>query len=94
MSRVGERRRVLVAAAVLEPMQDLFAKESMARWEILETDSFSLARFTLQYNPCDVLVVNDDLEAAVSNIIAIIRAEHQRVSRVDPQKIPILGSNI
>lgn len=55
------RRRVLVAAAALGPMQDLFCQEPLERWEILETDSFPLAHFTLQYTPCDLLLVNDDL---------------------------------
>lgn len=61
MVRAGERRRVLVATAVLHPMQELFAQESLHRWDLLEADSFSLARFTLQHNPCDVLVIDDDL---------------------------------
>ena len=61
MIRSSERRRVLVAAAVLQPIQQLFAHDILDRWELLEADTFSMARFTLQYNPCDVLVINDDL---------------------------------
>lgn len=38
----------------------------------------------------DYLVVNDDLDAAVNDILAIIRAEHQRLARIDKRDIPIL----
>jgi guanylate kinase len=53
------------------------------------------ARAELSYLPhYDYLVVNDDLETAVSDVLAIIRSEHRRLSRVDKQSIPILTENI
>ena len=59
----SERRRVLIAAATGadEPLRHLFCTEPLAGWDTLEADSFSRARFLLQHNPCDVVLVNDDL---------------------------------
>lgn len=39
----------------------------------------------------DYLVVNDDLDMAVKNVLSIIQAEHQRLSRVDKDAIPIFS---
>lgn len=39
----------------------------------------------------DYVVVNDNLDVAVEDIEAILRAEHRRVSRVDRKDIPIFG---
>lgn len=51
------------------------------------------ARKELSYlSHYDYLVVNDELEAAVKNIGAIIQAEHLRLSRVDKNEIPLLKS--
>jgi GGDEF domain-containing protein len=59
----SERRRVLIAAGpgANEPLRHLFCKDPLDSWDILEADSFSRARFLLQHNPCDVLLVNCDL---------------------------------
>ena len=48
------------------------------------------ARRELSYLPhYDYLVVNDDLEAAVADVAAIIAAEHRRLARIDIRRIPI-----
>lgn len=59
----NERRRVLVAAADNQASQfrELFRRVPLEPWDLLEADTFSRARFVLQHNPCDVLVVHDDL---------------------------------
>jgi diguanylate cyclase (GGDEF)-like protein len=63
MSLENERRRVLIAAGpgANEPLRHLFCKDPLDAWDILEADSFSRARFLLQHDPCDVLLVNCDL---------------------------------
>src|SRR5947208_2780674 len=59
----SERRRVLIAAGPGEDqvLRDLFARDPLDQWERLEADSFSRARFLLQHDRCDLLLVNDDL---------------------------------
>ncbi len=56
-------RRVLIAAGpgANQSLQQLFSAEPFKGWETLEADSFSRARFVLQHDPCDLLLVNDDL---------------------------------
>ena len=39
----------------------------------------------------DYLVVNGDLDVAVKNVLSIIQAEHQRLSRIDINAIPIFS---
>ena len=58
-----DRRRVLVASGPDKEKEfhNLFAREPLDEWELLTADSFSKARFNLQHNPCDVLVVSEDL---------------------------------
>jgi PleD family two-component response regulator len=58
-----ERRRVLIAAGpgVDYTLKQLFCKDALDGWETMEADSFSRARFLLQHDPCDLLLVNDDL---------------------------------
>jgi GGDEF domain-containing protein len=58
-----ERRRVLVAAAGAEraPLMDLFARGLVEGWEASEAESFEQARFLLQHDPCDVLLVDQSL---------------------------------
>src|SRR5439155_14718596 len=58
-----ERRRVLMAARQSEAaeLHDLFAQTALKTWDVLEADSFERARFLLQYNPCDVLLVDESL---------------------------------
>ena len=48
------------------------------------------ARQELSFLPnYDYLVVNDDLQAAVRDVSAIIAAEHHRLNRIDVDSIPI-----
>ena len=58
-----ERRRILLAAKrpQAEELRNLFCETPLQRWELLEADSFERARFLLQHNPCDVLLVDDGL---------------------------------
>ena len=58
-----ERRRVLVAAADADraALCDLFARRLVDGWEASEADSFEQARFLLQHDPCDVLLVDHSL---------------------------------
>ena len=59
----NERRRVLIAAGsqAIEAIRAVFAGDLHDQWEAVEADSFSRARFLLQHDPCDLLLVNDDL---------------------------------
>src|SRR3954463_11627793 len=59
----SERRRVLIAAGpdAGQDLRHLFTRDPLDGWETLEADSFSRARFLLQHDPCDLLLVNDDL---------------------------------
>lgn len=63
MSIENERRRVLIAAGsqASEAIRAIFTNELREQWEAVEADSFSRARFVLQHDPCDLLLVNDDL---------------------------------
>jgi GGDEF domain-containing protein len=58
-----ERRRVLVVGTdeARRPLMELFAYELFNEWEALEADSFQLARFVLQHECCDVLLVDEAL---------------------------------
>jgi guanylate kinase len=50
------------------------------------------ARKELSYlSHYDYLVINDDLESAVRDVSAILRAEHCRLSRIDKRTVPILA---
>ena len=59
----NERRRVLIAAGsqAIEAIRAVFTSDLHDQWEAVEADSFSRARFVLQHDPCDLLLVNDDL---------------------------------
>jgi GGDEF domain-containing protein len=59
----AERRRVLLAARPTEAveLQSLFAHAALESWEPLQTDTFENARFLLQHNPCDILLVDESL---------------------------------
>jgi diguanylate cyclase (GGDEF)-like protein len=59
----NERRRVLIAAGsqAIEAIRAVFTGDLHDQWEAVEADSFSRARFLLQHDPCDLLLVNDDL---------------------------------
>jgi GGDEF domain-containing protein len=55
-----ERRRALLAAADKEraEFRGLFQTEPLRDWELLEADSLEQARFMVQLDPCDVLLVD------------------------------------
>lgn len=58
-----DRRRVLIAVNKTHDgeMKSLFEREPLAGWQPLFADSFSRARFTMRHNPCDALIVHEDL---------------------------------
>src|SRR5690349_7678637 len=58
-----ERRRVLLAGenAVRDQLRPLIAGEEFAGWEVVEADGFERARFILQMEPCDVLLLDASL---------------------------------
>jgi diguanylate cyclase (GGDEF)-like protein len=64
MSSAHERRRVLVAATEPERhrFRALFRAEPLGGWEAEEADSFERARFLLQMDPCDVLLLDASLD--------------------------------
>lgn len=59
----AEPRRVLIAVNKTHDgeMKSLFEREPLAGWQPLFADSFSRARFTMRHNPCDALIVHEDL---------------------------------
>jgi hypothetical protein len=59
----AERRRVLIAVNKTHEgeMKSLFEREPLAAWQPLFADGFSRARFTLQHNPCEALIVHEEL---------------------------------
>jgi diguanylate cyclase (GGDEF)-like protein len=63
MSVELERRRVLIAAApgARAPLAEPFARGQVEGWEAVEADSFEQARFQLQHDGCDVLLVDHSL---------------------------------
>jgi diguanylate cyclase (GGDEF)-like protein len=63
MSEFIQRRRVLLAAAELarEEWRPLFGADLLSDWEVIEADSLERARFLLQLDPCDVLLLDRSL---------------------------------
>jgi diguanylate cyclase (GGDEF)-like protein len=63
---LADRRRVLVAVNKTHEgeMKLLFERDPLALWQPLFADSFSRTRFTLQHNPCEALIVHEELLAA------------------------------
>lgn len=59
----ADRRRVLLAASQgwEREFQELFARDPLDQWEVAVADSFSRARFLVQHNPCDLMVVHEDV---------------------------------
>src|SRR5690242_18510772 len=53
-------RRVLLVAADREraEFRDLFRTEPLREWEVIEADSLEQARFMVQLDPCDVLLMD------------------------------------
>lgn len=56
-------RRVLLAAEDSQriELQELFHTEALRHWQVIEADSLPRARFILQLDPCDVLLLDCDL---------------------------------
>jgi hypothetical protein len=56
-------RRVLLAAADADraEFRQLFQAESLRDWEVIEADSLERARFIVQLDPCDVLLLDCSL---------------------------------
>jgi diguanylate cyclase (GGDEF)-like protein len=80
MHHETERRRVLIAAGpgVDYTLKQLFCKEALDGWETMWADNFSRARFLLQHDPCDLLLVNDDLyEREGSQGLAWLARQHE-----------------
>jgi PleD family two-component response regulator len=59
----GERRRVLVATGTADASRllSVFTQEPLHGWEAVPADSFEEARFVLQHNACDLLLVDEAL---------------------------------
>jgi diguanylate cyclase (GGDEF)-like protein len=66
MSEHVQRWRVLLAAEEREraEFRELFQSESLSNWEVIEADSLERARFVLQLDPCDVLLLDCSLYRA------------------------------
>jgi PleD family two-component response regulator len=58
-----DRRRVLLLTGAAEGvvLRGLFAEGLLAGWEGLEADTCERARFILQHEPCDALLVGEEL---------------------------------
>jgi PleD family two-component response regulator len=58
-----ERRRLLLAARPCEAgaWHKHFAQAPLDRWDLVDADSFERARFLVQHNSCDVLLVDEGL---------------------------------
>src|SRR5271170_2537945 len=63
MNHDSDRRHVLVGTSPENQgmFRELFQRHPLDQWVTQEAESFSRARFVLQHEPCDVLLVNDDL---------------------------------
>lgn len=58
-----EKRRVLLAAQTENraSLKSLFQRRQLEDWEVVEAESFTQARFVLQFEPCEVLLIHQDL---------------------------------
>ena len=63
MNHDSERRHVLIGTSPENQgiFRELFKRHPLDQWVMKEAESYSQARFVLQHDPCDVLLVNDDL---------------------------------
>lgn len=62
MTSVNERRRVVTVAGVstMHRIRQMFGQEALEDYELSEADSFSHARFLLQHEEFDLLVVHEE----------------------------------
>jgi diguanylate cyclase (GGDEF)-like protein len=56
-----DRRRVLVATCDDKPVCGLFSQPPLDEWEPVAADSFERAQFVAQHNPCEILLIGEDL---------------------------------
>ncbi len=63
MSESIQRRRVLIAASESARIEyrSLFQREGLRDWEVVEAGSLERARFGLQLDPCEVLLLDGSL---------------------------------
>jgi diguanylate cyclase (GGDEF)-like protein len=94
MSERVQRRRVLLAAAEQERavFRELFGSEPLRNWEVVEADSLERARFVLQLDPCDVLLLDgslhrDDADGELSWLAGQRRAPVLFLADADPERI-------
>jgi hypothetical protein len=61
-----EPRRILLAAQPneAETLHQLFANAALVKWELLDAASFERARFLLQHNTCDILLIDENFISA------------------------------
>src|SRR5947208_167166 len=59
------RRRVLVAAgaSAVFSLRNLFSDPLMMKWQAVEADNLTRARFVMQHHPCEVVLLHDDVFA-------------------------------
>ena len=64
-----DQPRVLVAAGppVQPGLLELFGREPLTAWNLVPADSFAHARFLLQHQPCDLLLISSDLIPSEGN---------------------------
>ena len=80
MSLPALRPRALIAAGPERQTvyATLFAHQSLAGWEILPAQSFAQARFLLQHQPCDIVLVSGDLaQREGSQGLALLTGQRQ-----------------
>ena len=60
---LNDRRRILIATSAQHQgeFKSLFEREPLQNWDTVFADCFSRARFNMQQNPCDALMVHEDL---------------------------------
>ncbi len=63
MAGNGDPRRVLIAVAATAraALAELFTRDVFQAWSVLAADSFDQARFVLQHQGCDVLLIDESL---------------------------------
>jgi hypothetical protein len=71
-------RRVLVATCTEEPLRSLFARSPLDEWETVTADSFERVQFISQHNPCETLLLGDDLflKAGEAGLAWLARQRH------------------
>ena len=64
-----ESRRILLAAQPddAEKLHQIFTNAPLDKWELLDAGSFERARFLLQHNTCDILLVDENFISPGAN---------------------------